>query len=536
MGNQDQGSSSYRIKITTQKPITILKSPGNSDTIPTNAVNLQWSATDPNGDPISYDVYVSEKKSLIDSLDPSTRIAENISGNEYQLTSLKNGGKYYWTVIPFDGKEFGECQSGVRNFIVYLPNPTVSLVLPMNGSTVKSTSVEFIWDTSYNGLEEVKYDLYLDTFSPPKLLESGINNSSYTFNSPVNGKTYYWYVVPYVSTLLGRINGQSVPSIMEFSVNENIKLPQVTLTEPKNNKILTDLTPTLVWTVSSEDDINLANTEYLILMDNSNPPTSSISTDPIKQTSITIPSSLEADKTYYWTVIPILGSSQGKCLSGVWSFRTASNVPEYNIELVLSDTKLKGQPGDTIKIDFTVNNLADNDDLVSIKLGESDFNASSIELNPDTFTLTKNSANSAQGTLSINIPKDIEYGTYEMTIIATSDNAAAYDIEISDSDTIIIIVTEASAGTDDELGLYVATIVLFIIIIILILLIMAKKKSPEPEQPDDHEHKDKNKDKKATRERPRRQRDHQTKETISQKKRASPSVKKAERSSLVKKK
>jgi hypothetical protein len=481
MDNSDSGSSHFRIKVTTQKPITILLEPGNGNTIPDTRVILKWSATDPNADPMTFDVYFSDKRALVETLDPSVRITDNISGNQYNITELKNGGKYYWTVIPYDGTEFGECQSGVQNFIIFLPLPIAILTLPVNGSKLSSTTVEFLWEEEYTGSEKVTYDLYLDQTSPPSLLETNINTTSYVKTDLENGKTYFWYVLPKVDTLLGEITGQSKPQAMVFSIENKVIPPKVILNQPKNDMILTTQKPTLTWELSTASMEN-ENISYIVLLDDTSSPAKIVSKQPIKSKSYTLTEPLEYEKTYYWTVIPLLRNIQGECLSGIWSFRTTAILPDFNIELEVDKNKYTTHPGEIVNIKFEIKNLATRNDNIAIEVQSSQFDSQYIELKPSTFALDGDST--GKGTISIVVPINIELDSYAISITATSKGAEEYDLNVQATKEISLIVSKEEASDEENRYAIYLIIIIVVIIIILILLFKLSKSRGGREQPD----------------------------------------------------
>ncbi len=57
---------------------------------------LSWSATDPDGDPLKYDVYFGTTP------DPML-VATDVSESEYRPGVLKHGTRYYWRVVAKDG-------------------------------------------------------------------------------------------------------------------------------------------------------------------------------------------------------------------------------------------------------------------------------------------------------------------------------------------------------------------------------------------------------------------------------------------------
>ena len=78
-----------------------------------------WNLTDADGDIIFADLYVGEV--LADVRDGAAQVlaAEGVPEESFRLKEpLERGKEYYWTVIPYDGTEYGACADGVWSFTV----------------------------------------------------------------------------------------------------------------------------------------------------------------------------------------------------------------------------------------------------------------------------------------------------------------------------------------------------------------------------------------------------------------------------------
>lgn len=86
--------------------------PADNAEISENNITLFWSANDPEGDPLTYDVYfgTTNDPPLADS-------GENLSNNAFDVTSLIEGQTYYWRVIARDDKG-NQTTSAIWNFNV----------------------------------------------------------------------------------------------------------------------------------------------------------------------------------------------------------------------------------------------------------------------------------------------------------------------------------------------------------------------------------------------------------------------------------
>ena len=475
LANSGLFSNEYQIRITTQKPITILTYPEDGATIRSPAVTLKWSGIDPNDDPILYDIYFSSEYSQVKNLDNSAKFSEEIFEDMLNITELENGGKYYWTVIPYDANEIGECQSDVWSFTVHLPSPIAKLTLPSNGSILNTTAIELLWDIEYIGIEQVKFDIFLDTAYPPTTkIAQDLTNNNYTYNGLENGKTYYWSVLPNVETILGEIIGQSVPGFMEFSINQDITPPAVILKQPINNLKVNTRQPELLWELIYDGPSD--NITYTILLDLREKPAHILASG-LMITNYTPALPLQFDKTYYWQVIPKLGNIEGVCLSGVWSFKTTSSLPEFSIQFNLDSDQnnFKLHPGDELKLGFNVWNLASVFDIINISIASNQFNIQYIDVTPKTFELS--SGLTGNGLITILIPNSIELKTYNVTIIAISEGAAGYGLDVKDEKEITLIISKKEKTDDESMNINLIITLAFIILVFIILLIAITKKS-----------------------------------------------------------
>ncbi len=471
-GNPLANSMHNQIKITLQKPISILTFPGNNSLLKDITTSLEWIGIDPNKQSISYDIYFSRELDKVRTFDESVKAAEQYPESIFDITDLKNGGIYYWTVIPFDAEYWGECQSGIWSFIVDLPPPITTMILPENNSIKTTTDVEFLWNTEYKGLEEVKYDLYLDDVNPPiDNVASDITSNYYRFNNLEKDKTYFWYVVTNISSELIKISGLTKPGVREFTIDleKQESSPTVVLEGPKNNSIIITQQPTLSWKLTSNSsNSNEGMLSYTVILDDI-PNPAQIINNSLTSTNFKLGQHLEFNKTYYWRVIPYRGRIEGICLSGIWTFNTSAITPEFGIELTLSKVKSRSEPGRKIELNFVIKNLATVKDMIKISFISPELQEN-IEIDPTSFELLP--GEDSTGKIILNIPDDIQTKTYEITLVATSVVASKYGSEIS---TYKVITIEISKPEKQGLDLMMLALPIVIIITIVISMILVLK-------------------------------------------------------------
>ncbi len=134
-------TSKHEFKITvkkTQPPTSALLSPENGMRASYRRPVIEWSGSDPEEEDLSFDVYVGEDQAFVQSRKAETLYISGYEGTSLQLTGLRPGKTYFWTVIPFDGGSFGSCLSGVYSFGLNSP-PEVA----ENGMQEAFAGVEF---------------------------------------------------------------------------------------------------------------------------------------------------------------------------------------------------------------------------------------------------------------------------------------------------------------------------------------------------------------------------------------------------------
>jgi len=123
-----------------QKPTVVLNQPVDGAIIKKEPIQLKWSGVDPNNEVIHYDVYLSTEKSKVSALDSTALVSHDHTDDFYNATGLVQRTTYYWTVIPNDGTNTGDCTSGIWAFKV---DDTVAVNRPpvITSSPVKNATI-----------------------------------------------------------------------------------------------------------------------------------------------------------------------------------------------------------------------------------------------------------------------------------------------------------------------------------------------------------------------------------------------------------
>lgn len=152
---------------------------------------LQWSSTDPDNDPLIYDLFLSTNSN-------PDLLVNGISENTYEVTNLTAGQTYFWKVIVNDGQGH-QVESEIHQFNVTgsenLPPTTPANPSPANNATIEVTETTLHWACTDPEQDPTTYDVYFGTSSSPDLAGENINQSSYPVNNLQENTTYYWRIV-----------------------------------------------------------------------------------------------------------------------------------------------------------------------------------------------------------------------------------------------------------------------------------------------------------------------------------------------------
>ncbi|MFW6121256.1 MAG: PKD domain-containing protein, partial [Petrotogales bacterium] len=166
------------------------ESPSNgSSGVPLNVV-MSWTGGDPDGDPVTYDVYFG-------NITPPPKIVDNQTDTTYDPPGTLNiSTTYYWQIIAWDNQSaFNE--SPIWEFTTGINHPPYQPTneSPSNGSTGVNINVDLGWTGGDPDNDTVTYDVYFGTDSNPPQVAVNISEEEYD-PGPLNlSSTYYWRIV-----------------------------------------------------------------------------------------------------------------------------------------------------------------------------------------------------------------------------------------------------------------------------------------------------------------------------------------------------
>jgi len=283
----------------------------NSITVLVNT-DLGWTCSDPDGDPLTYDVYFG-------LTNPPAKVASNITSPVYDPGTMEPGTIYFWKIVAWDPYDFS--RSGpVWNFRTnYLPNQP-SNPNPANASTGVSINADLSWTGGdLDPGDSVTYTVYFGTSSTPPKVADNISQTTYLLGTLAYNTLYYWRIVAWDNH-----NTYQIGPLWHFTTQPNQPPYPPSNPSPANGAVDVSITADLSWTGGDPDGDTVTYTVFFGT--SSSPP-------PVAQNiSLTTydPGTLTYYTLYYWRIVAY--DSQGASTTGpLWHFTTGElpNEPPY---------------------------------------------------------------------------------------------------------------------------------------------------------------------------------------------------------------
>ena len=292
------------------QPTCVSPADGATD-VDVNA-DLSWSCTDPDSDPLTYDVYFGTSSS-------PPLVSTGQSASSYDPGTMIGGVKYYWKIVAWDNH--GASTSGpVWNFttwINYPPNqPTC--VSPADGATDVDVNADLSWSCTDPDGDSLTYDVYFGVSSSPPMVSPNQNANSYDPGPLAFQQKYYWYIV--ARDVHGATN--SSPT-WNFTTRGNDPPYEPNTPAPSDGATNVDIDTNLHW---HGGDPNSGDTvTYDIYFGTSTPPP--LYASDYADTTYD-PGQMQFGKTYYWQINAT--DNYGASVTGpIWSFTTKENGKPY---------------------------------------------------------------------------------------------------------------------------------------------------------------------------------------------------------------
>jgi len=163
--------------------------PENGATDVSIYVNLSWTGGDPDGDNVTYDVYIGTTST-------PPKVSDNQSVTYYNLGPLEFNITYYWQIVAWD--EFGASTQGpIWNFTTRDNNPPNMPLYPQPPNGMDDVSIYIIlsWTGGDPDGDDVTYDVYFGDNSPPPKVSNNQTATSYNPGTLEFGTKYYWQII-----------------------------------------------------------------------------------------------------------------------------------------------------------------------------------------------------------------------------------------------------------------------------------------------------------------------------------------------------
>jgi len=291
--------------------ITSLQPENNANETGIN-VDLQWTASDDEGEAISYDIYFGRNN-------PPELVLAGFADTIIHIDTLSYGVSYYWQVIANDG--FNITESGIRSFSTGLNDaPVLLLRAPANDSIGVPLTIELDWSATDDEGEEISYDIFFGTTNPPELVHTAYTSDSLIIDTLDWQTTFYWKIIAH--DIYGNITESSVNT---FSTTTN-QAPQITIQQPLNNAINVGLPSDLMWTIFNDDNDSFS---YEIYFGSDNNPPLIESGDTVNGNFAITVDTLKLSTSYYWEVTAT-DQYTNSSTSGIISFTTGASFSDIS--------------------------------------------------------------------------------------------------------------------------------------------------------------------------------------------------------------
>ena len=303
----------WNVKWQTNEPPMIPSnpSPANTSTDVSVTADLSWSGGDPNGDPVTYDVYFG-------LTNPPGKIVSNQTGTMYDPGVMNYGAIYYWRIVSWDNH--GAFTSGpLWLFTTHNDAPNQpSNPIPPNGATSVSVDVDLSWSGGDpNPGDVVTYDVFFGSSTPPGKVSANQSTLLYEPGILSYNTQYYWRIVAW------DIHGASTPGVIWSFITENRAPYPPSSPSPPHAATGISVMVDLSWIGGDPDGDTVTYDVYFGT--SSSPPKLSGNQS---ATTYDLPV-LNFGTTYYWKIIA-WDTHGASSVGPLWSFMTNSLPYEPN--------------------------------------------------------------------------------------------------------------------------------------------------------------------------------------------------------------
>jgi len=316
---------------------------------------LSWNCSDPDGDPLTYNVYFEANDST-----PDVLVSNNQSEKWYDPGVMDYNIHYYWQIVAWDNYN-GSTSGPLWDFTIEGPNNPPNAPgspNPVNGATGVNIDANLSWvGGDPDPGDTVTYDVYFGTGSPPPKVAGNQSGTTYDPGTLNYCTAYYWQIVAWDN------HGAST-SGPEWNFKTNCKPNVPSDPNPENGATGIDIDADLSWSCSDPDGHSLT---YDVYFEADDPTPDVLVSDNQPDTSYD-PGTLDYETAYYWQIIA--EDEYGATTTGpIWHFTTEEEPePDLDCDGTLSWTDVS--PGSTVTGSFTVENIGEPTSLLDWEITE----------------------------------------------------------------------------------------------------------------------------------------------------------------------
>jgi hypothetical protein len=315
---------------------------------------ISWNCSDPDEDPLTYDVYFGTNN-------PPSLVSSNQTSTSYDPGILEFGTTYYWKIIAWDDSD-ASTQGPIWSFTTIDNDPpnTPSDPNPYDGETDVDINSDISWTGGDPDGDEVTYDVYFGTTSPPPLVSMGQSETTYDPGTLDYLTTFYWQIEAedeYGFTTMG-----PEWSFTTEDEPENFS-PEFSNEEPLNGATNIPISTSALSVYISDDEGDAFDWSI-----ETSPDIGSIfETSEYNGTKICSISGLSYDTTYIWYV-NATDAGSGDTTSEMYQFTTENNNNPPNKPIITGPTS--GKAGNSYTYSFSTTDPEDDNVSYYIDWGD----------------------------------------------------------------------------------------------------------------------------------------------------------------------
>jgi uncharacterized protein (TIGR02145 family) len=194
--------------------VPVLVSPANNTVLTTATTVLTWNAaTDPDNDPVVYDVYLDK------GTQAAVRVASGLTTLSYTTPAISNNTAYYWKIVARDLLG-AETASNINTFTGRNDAPSAPVLqLPGNNSAHSDATAVLTWSASIDpDGGPTAYEVYVGTTAANLQKTGTVYGTSFTTKLLNSNTTYYWKVI-------AKDPLQSQATSTTWSFNQQLTIP-----------------------------------------------------------------------------------------------------------------------------------------------------------------------------------------------------------------------------------------------------------------------------------------------------------------------